>query len=41
VKVFQSNANYVEIFIQSIIFTVDPGLRQEAKLVVGGMAAST
>ncbi|KAH0510545.1 Phosphoglucomutase-1 [Microtus ochrogaster] len=36
VKVFQSNANYAENFIQSIISTVEPALRQEATLVVGG-----
>lgn len=36
VKVFQSNANYAENFIQSIISTVEPGQRQEATLVVGG-----
>lgn len=36
VKVFQSNANYAENFIQSIVSTVDPALRQEATLVVGG-----
>lgn len=36
VKVFQSNANYAENFIQSIVSTVEPALRQEATLVVGG-----
>lgn len=36
VKVFQSSANYAENFIQSIISTVEPALRQEATLVVGG-----
>lgn len=36
VKVFQSNANYAENFIQSIISTVEPAQRQEATLVVGG-----
>ncbi|ERE83081.1 phosphoglucomutase-1 [Cricetulus griseus] len=36
VKVFQSNANYTENFIQSIVSTVEPALRQEATLVVGG-----
>lgn len=36
VKVFQGNANYAENFIQSIVSTVEPALRQEATLVVGG-----
>ncbi|NWT42708.1 PGM1 protein, partial [Uria aalge] len=36
VTVFQSNANYTENFIQSILATVPPGERQEATLVVGG-----
>lgn len=36
VKVFQSNANYAENFIQSILSTVEPAQRQEATLVVGG-----
>ncbi|NXU70601.1 PGM1 protein, partial [Oreotrochilus melanogaster] len=36
VKVFQSNANYTENFIQSILATVPPAERQEATLVVGG-----
>lgn len=36
VTVFQSNANYTENFIQSILATVPPAERQEATLVVGG-----
>lgn len=36
VTVFQSNANYTENFIQSILATVPPAERQDATLVVGG-----
>lgn len=36
VKVFQSSANYAENFIQSIVSCVEPALRPEATLVVGG-----
>ncbi|NWI69503.1 PGM1 protein, partial [Todus mexicanus] len=36
VKVFQSNANYTENFVQSILATVPEAERQEATLVVGG-----
>lgn len=36
VTVFQQNQNYAENFIQSIISVIEPAVRQESTVVVGG-----